>query len=289
MAKSEERTTLRAGDIHEPESIVRDDYSRPTFAETEMKLQGTKAYEYNARKTLARASAVKKEEYKDKTGHHFVWYRQIYLPVLKIKPKNKKPGSKSRKKDYSILTMILTFAVVALIFYIASNWENIRPAVVAKSDRYAEELVFHERGDNDYDSGAECVSAFLAYVAEEDASNAMRCLDAYAGTSYFRCDTMTTDYVSRVAGATEGSYARTFLQDMVDAYDDGSDNIDLSKRITDYSYMCSPSLIDGREYISVTMDITTTQDSGRLKLKIPTVTVKGNYYINYERIIEEDR
>ena len=288
MARKDDRTTLRAGDIHEPESIVRDDYSRPTFAESEMKLQGTKAYEYNARKTLSRATTVKKEEYKDKTGHHVVWYKQIYLPILKLKPKLPKLTSKSKKKDYSIFTMVVTFVVVALIFYIASNWESIRPAVTAASDSCADELVFHERGDNDYDSGAQCVGAFLAYVAEEDAPNAMRCLDTYAGTSYFKCETTVTEFVSRVSGATEGSFARSFLQDLDAAYDNGSDDIDLSRRITDYGYRCTPSLIDGREYISVTMDITTTQESGRLKLKIPTVTFKGNYYINYERIIEEE-
>ena len=68
MAKNKyDNITLRAGDIREPESTVRDDYSKPTFAETEMKLQGTKAYEFNARKTQSRATTVKKEEYKDKT------------------------------------------------------------------------------------------------------------------------------------------------------------------------------------------------------------------------------
>lgn len=289
MARKDDRTTLRAGDIHEPESIVRDDYSRSTFAEMEMKLQGTKAYEYNARRTLVKAASVKKEEYKDKSSHHFVWYKQIYLPVLKLRSSPKRPSGKSNNKDFSILTMILTFAVVALTSYIASNWESIRPAIVAKSDKYAQELVFHERGDSDFASGAECVGAFLAYVAEEDAPNAIRCLDTYAGTSYFRCETMTTDYVSRVSGATEGSFARSFLQDLVAAYDNGSDDIDLSRRITDYGYRCTPSLVGGRECISVTMDITTTQESGRLKLKIPTVTYSGNYYINYERLIEEGK
>lgn len=284
MAKrNNDRQTLRAGDINEPLSIVRDDYSKPTFAETEMKLQGTKAYEYNARKTLSRATTAKKEEYKDKTGHHFVWYKQIYLPILKLKPKNKKFTGKSKKKDHSIAAVLLTVFVIAMVGYIVSNWDSIRPMLISKSDNISSELIFHEQADNDYDSGAECVGAFLAYVAEGDAPNAMRCLDSYAGFSYFGCESRAIEY-ENTTGNSQGHMARMLLKDLVGAYDDGSQFVNLRADIDEYSFRATPALWEGRHIIRVQMELETVDGYQQINLKIPTATLNGNYYIAYEAI-----
>ena len=281
MAKKKiDNVTLRAGDIHEPESIVRDDYTKPTFAEMEMKLQGTKAYEYNARKTV---EMQKKPSYKETLGHSFFWFKQIHLPIIKHSRQNPKLTAKGKKKEYSILAVVLVAFLVGTVGYVSSNWESVRQIITTSSDEKMADLPFHEMNDNKYDTGAQCVGSFLAFVAEGDAPNAMGCLDSYSGTTYFRRETEVNKFSERT-GSDEAYYARMLLRDLYDAYKTENVKVKLGEDIIDYSFYAGPNLAKGRSIISVDMEIWTESGYQVISMNIPTVTRGGNYYIAYEAI-----
>lgn len=281
MAKNKfDNVTLRAGDIHEPESIVRDDYSKPTFAEMEMKLQGTRAYEYNSRKTVERQ---KKPSYKETLGHSFFWFKQIHLPILKHSKQKPRLTSKSKRKDFSILAVVLVVFLVGMTGYVSSNWESVRQIITTSSDEKMADLPFHEVNDNKYDTGAQCVGSFLAFVAEGDAPNAMGCLDFYSGTTYFRRETEVNKF-TELTGSDEAYYARMLLRDLYDEYKTDNAKVKLGEDIVDYSFHAGPSLTEGRHIISVDMEIWTESGYQVISMKIPTVTRGGDYYIAYEAI-----
>ena len=167
--------------------------------------------------------------------------------------------------------------------YVSSNWESIRPMVTTSTDEKLSELPVHTVADNEYDTGAQCVGAFLKFVCEGDGPNAMRCLDSYGRFSYFGCETEMKES-GIYAQAGEAYFARSLLRDLIDAYDSGSEFVNLRYDIDDYSFRASPSLLEGWHIIKVNMEITTADGYQTINLNIPTVTYGGNYYISYENI-----